>query len=395
MTTRQFTIRAVIGAVTAAIVAVGVMAIAPAAATAATGSPSAAALKPGITLSASASPTAVSKAGTAITWSATVKNSGDVSLTGLKVVPDAYSGSGAIGALTCGTTSLGVGASTVCSGSSTTTQADIDSGTALFAGFVASATATGGGTVRSNEATAAVVVASKKALTVSTSANGPGYPTAGKTVTFTYTVRNSGTVTLRDPAIVFDSFSGTGQRSAVTCAGTTLLPSQSITCVLTYPLTQADIDAGSVTSVVHATASAAGSGAPVSSTTNTSKLPLTQNSQLNVTATGPGTIVGVGSAGTITYTVANTGNTTVAGLGIGTSGMGTTGVLSPPVCQATALAPGGSTTCTQTYTVAESDFDSGTMTQLGVLAWAVGQNPVTAAEPYSTSVTVGFYVLAG
>src|SRR5690606_37307926 len=76
----------------------------------------------------------------------------------------------------------------------------------------------------------------------------------GETVTYTFTVTNTGNVTLSDAAVSEGVFSGAGQLSAVDCpAGRTLAPGAQLVCTATYTVKQADVDAGSVTNDATAT----------------------------------------------------------------------------------------------------------------------------------------------
>src|SRR5207302_853278 len=71
----------------------------------------------------------------------------------------------------------------------------------------------------------------------------------GDTIAYSYVVKNTGNVTLAGPFTVSDN-----KATVVTCPATTsLAPNASITCTATYTITQADLDAGSVTNKATAT----------------------------------------------------------------------------------------------------------------------------------------------
>jgi Tfp pilus assembly protein PilW len=76
------------------------------------------------------------------------------------------------------------------------------------------------------------------------------YSRVGQEISYRYEVTNIGTVTLTGPFTVADD------KNAVTCPAdpATLAPLGVTTCVGTYVITQADIDAGSVTNIATATA---------------------------------------------------------------------------------------------------------------------------------------------
>ena len=79
--------------------------------------------------------------------------------------------------------------------------------------------------------------------------------TVGETLHYSFLVTNTGNVTLAPVTIDDTEFTGHGTRPVVTCpAGAAdLAPAASVTCTATYAVTQADVDAGSVTNTATAT----------------------------------------------------------------------------------------------------------------------------------------------
>src|SRR5690606_27859816 len=79
---------------------------------------------------------------------------------------------------------------------------------------------------------------------------------AGETISYSFAVTNTGNIALHDITINEGDFSGTGTMGDITCpepaAG--VAPGDSITCTADYVATQADVDAGTITT----TATAAG-----------------------------------------------------------------------------------------------------------------------------------------
>ena len=86
------------------------------------------------------------------------------------------------------------------------------------------------------------------AFTLEKTADIETYTTVGDVVTYTYTLTNTGNVTLTSP------YSVTDDKATVDCslAASPLLPGESTTCTATYVITQADIDAGFVTNLATA-----------------------------------------------------------------------------------------------------------------------------------------------
>ncbi|WP_380281665.1 hypothetical protein [Kitasatospora purpeofusca] len=282
--------------------------------------------------------------GDTITYTYTVTNTGTAAVHSLTVTDDLVS------PVTCIATSLAAGQSTTCTGSYVVTSADAVAGHVLN---VATANAFNpeGEPVASPPAQETVPVASVASLSLAKRADTAGPAHVGDTITYTYTVTNTGTAAVHSLTVTDDRV------SSVTCVATTLAAGQGTTCTGTYVVTSADAAAGSVTN--HATANGLDpQGRPVQSpqaqTTvqvagATSGLSLTKRADLP----GP---VHVGDTITYTYTVTNTGTTTLTDLTIDDD------KVSDITCAETTLAPGQSTTCTGSYVVTEHDAKAGHVT---------------------------------
>lgn len=72
---------------------------------------------------------------------------------------------------------------------------------------------------------------------------------AGQVLHYSFLVTNTGDVTLAPVTVAETAFSGTGSAPAISCpaGAASLAAGASVTCTATYSVTQADIDAGSVT----------------------------------------------------------------------------------------------------------------------------------------------------
>jgi hypothetical protein len=79
------------------------------------------------------------------------------------------------------------------------------------------------------------------------------YDTPGQTITYSYTLKNTGSTTLAGPFTVRDDKIGTPVDTPFACGSGPLAPNATTSCTATYVITQADINAGSVTN--NATAS--------------------------------------------------------------------------------------------------------------------------------------------
>ena len=134
---------------------------------------------------------------------------------------------------------LDTGESITCTGTYAITQAD------LTAGSVTNTSSATVGGLTTNPVTTTVQMAQAKVLEVTAIANPTTYNQASQTITFTFTIKNTGTTTL-GPAqfVIKDDRLGT-----VNCgpATTMLDPGQSFNCTATYTTTQNDLGVNQLT----------------------------------------------------------------------------------------------------------------------------------------------------
>ena len=127
-----------------------------------------------------------------------------------------------------------------CNASHSITQADLDAGSVSIV-----ATANVNGTI-SPTATVSVPMIQNRLLTLTKTADPLTYDHVGQIITYTYVITNSGNTTL-SPA----QFTGSDTAFEVPIAcgqqNISLAPKESLTCTAAYTITQADMDAGSVT----------------------------------------------------------------------------------------------------------------------------------------------------
>ena len=347
-------------------------------------------------------------AGDTITYSITTTNSGTVTISGISLT-DSLADADA--SLDCSPTvlpaTLAPGGAFTCTATHTVTQADVDAGevanVATAAGLNPSGNPVDDTSDDPDDATnvdpngdgepddpTITPLSQVPELSVlkSDSLNGTGV--AGDTIDYTITVINTGTVT----AAAIDVSDSLGDADAsLTCVppeAFTLAPGASATCSATHTITQAEVDAGSVTN----TASAAGTdpdGNPIvddsddpDDPTNVDPdgdgepddptiTPLTQAPGLSVTKTD--VIGGAGNAGdTVNYsiTVTNSGTVSVSAIDVTDSlGDADASLVCIPAVAFT-LAPGASATCTALHTITQGDVDAG---QIINVATATGTDP--------------------
>jgi len=307
-------------------------------------------------------------AGDTVRFQFRATNDGNVTLTGVTVT-DHLAGVSSVsytwpdaakpGVLEPGETATGVATYTV-------RQADIDAGRVHNTATV-TGTPPSGPDVSGNGDTD-VTVTSAGALTVHKSASDVnGHPitvlVVGNTVYYHFVVTNTGNVTLNGISIDETDFTGTGTMSSVTCTADTLAPGDSTTCDATYVITQADVDAGTVTN----TATAGGTppdatDPPVDSPPDTVTVPSDLLPSLSLHKTGALAAGATGMAGDVveyTFTVTNTGNITVRNISISDQMAGLSNVTYNWPGADGMLTPGQQMTATATYTLTQSDVDAG------------------------------------
>ena len=284
--------------------------------------------------------------GDTIAYSFVVTNTGNVTLDPVSVADPK------VGAVTCPAGSLAPGASRTCTAAPyTLTQADVNA-----AAVVNTATATGTpptGPPVTDPDTITTPVPTTPRIDLQKVANTAGPVHAGDQIIFTFTVTNTGNVTLTNVQVQ-DPMVG-----PVTCATTTLAPTEHTMCTAApYTVTPADVRSGSVVNKATASADGGVGGVKVNSddqvevATAAAPEPSIRLVKKADTA-GP---VRAGDEVTYTFTVTNTGNVTLTQVRVKDAMLGTVD------CRRTRLKPGQSTTCSaHSYTVTAADVRDGAL----------------------------------
>ncbi|MFD5424383.1 Ig-like domain-containing protein [Streptomyces sp. NPDC127084] len=319
---------------------------------------------PAISLSKVASPGTVTAAGQSVGYSFTVTNSGNVTLTGVGVSETEFSGSGPAPGITCPQNALAPGSSMVCTAGYTVTQGDVDAGSVTNEA-VATGTPPSGAAVTAT-ANASVTAQQSPAITLTkaVAANGDDF-SAGLVLTYSYLVTNTGNVPLSGIELSDVSFSGTGPVPVPSCPVTLLAPGASMTCGAEYTLTQADVDAGSVTNTARATGSPP-TGAAVFEQSTALFTPQ-ENPAVSMTKTAsPKTVTAAGQRVDYTFTVTNIGNVPLTGVGVSETDFSGSAPAPEITSPQDSLAPGSSTICRADYSVTQADVDAGSLTNTAV-----------------------------
>ncbi|MFJ4225924.1 AraC family transcriptional regulator, partial [Microbacterium sp. NPDC089695] len=217
---------------------------------------------------------------------------------------------------------------------------------------------------------------------------------AGDVVTWTYVLTNDGNVTLSGSALS-DALAGTSAPDYVWTTPVGVLgPRQSVTATATYTLTQADVDAGSVTSIVTGTGTPPNGGAPVTASAPAT-VPLTSAPSLVVTKDATSTGGAAGDTITYAFTIENRGNVTLSGVVLSDT---LAGLSAPEITwpgTARILAPGDVATATASYIVTQADVDGGEVRNTatatasapdGALQTAVSDEVVTTLDDAAPAV---------
>ncbi len=318
---------------------------------------------PTLTLVKKADPTTYSSVGATIAYTYTLKNTGNVTLS----APYSVSDDKASVSCPASPATLAPNASVDCTASYTITQADLDAGSVT--NKATGQAMYGDSTVNSNQDTATVTAAQASALHLDKTAKQSSYNQVGDTIDYTYVVKNTGNVTLSGPVTVNDD------KAAVTCPAGDLAPDASISCTATYTVTQADLDAGSVTNKATAHAGKVASN-QATATVNADQAP----TLTLVKKADPTTYSSVGATIAYTYTLKNTGNVT---LSAPYSVSDDKASVSCPASPAT-LAPNASVDCTASYTITQADLDAGSVTNKATGQAMYGDSTVNSNQDTAT-----------
>ncbi len=302
--------------------------------------------------------------GSRINYVFVVTNTGNTTLSAVTVTDPK------VGAVTCPVTTLTAGQSTSCTKAYTLTQTDIDAGHVANLASVTGTPPSGMTAPTATDATDTAITASA-AISLDKQGGTPSGTTAGSTIAYSFVVRNVGNVTLSGVSV------SDPKLGAITCPLTTLAPNTSTTCSKTYTLTQGDVDAGAVNN----SASASGTPAtgPAVSASDSVTVVIARNPAITLDKRA-GAASGATAGSTIAYSfvVRNAGNVTLSPIAVADPKAG------PVTCPTNELAPAATTTCTKTYTVTQTDVDSG---HVANTATASGTPPSGLTAPSATDST--------
>ena len=333
---------------------------------------------PGIDIEKSASPTTYGAPGQVVTYTFEVTNSGNVTLTDVRV-SDPLAGLSPLSCAPAQPASLDPGATMTCTATYTTTQADVNRGSIANTATVTGTPPTGSAVTDTDSALVEAIQG--PGIDIEKSASPTTYGAPGQVVTYTFEVTNSGNVTL-DGVRVSDPLAGLSPLSCAPAQPASLDPGATMTCTATYTTTQADVNRGSIAN----TATVTGTPPTGSAVTDTDSalVEAIQGPGIDIEKSASPTTYGApGQVVTYTFEVTNSGNVTLDGVRVSDPLAG----LSPLSCapaQPASLDPGATMTCTATYTTTQADVNRGSIANT---ATVTGTPPTGSAVTDTDSVT--------
>ncbi|MDI5897154.1 gliding motility-associated C-terminal domain-containing protein [Flavobacterium yafengii] len=325
--------------------------------------------------------------GNVITYTFMVTNTGNTSLSNIMINDD----------LT-GSVNLAVSPSTLipnATGTATATytiqQIDVDSGKVTNSATVTGTTPTNGtvtdtsGTTITNDTpTETTLTPSPSIALVKVGAVG-GNGVIGNVITYTFTVTNTGNTSLSN-IMINDDLTGSVNLAV---SPSTLIPNATGTATATYTIQQIDVDSGKVTNSATVTGTTPTNG----TVTDTSGTTITNDTPTETTLTPSPSIalVKVGAVGgngvignviTYTFTVTNTGNTSLSNIMINDVLTGSVNLAVSP----STLIPNATGTATATYTIQQIDVDSGKVTNSATVTGTTPTNG-TVTDTSGTTIT--------
>jgi uncharacterized repeat protein (TIGR01451 family) len=226
---------------------------------------------PAISVVKSADASGANGAGDSVAYSFVVTNTGNVGVSGVSITEDVFSGTPTPLA-SCPAGAILPGEFLTCTATYSLTQDDVDAGTVTNTAH-ADAVPASGGTVSSGPSSASISIAAGPALSFAKTASPAAVTAVGQTVTYTFRITNTGNVTLSNPAINDNAFSGVGSVSAITCSAGTVAPSASLDCTATYTILAADLGASTLQNSATADVDDP-SGATITSATSSVSIPI-------------------------------------------------------------------------------------------------------------------------
>lgn len=366
---------------------------------------------PGLTLVKSAKITkdadadALAGVGDEVTFSFTIKNTGNVTMDTVAVKDQLVAPAGPEVAVICPSGPLAPGATMVCTSSAyLVTQADVDKGSVANSA-TASGTPHGGTTAVVTDPSETTTptpprtpgLSLVKSAEITKDANDDRLAGVGDEITFGFTIRNTGNVTLTNVSVKDELVAPAAPAVSVTCPSAALLPGATMVCTSSaYLVTQADVDKGSVANIATASGTPPRTTTPVVSDPSATATPtpeaapglvMVKSAKITKDANDDG-LAAVGDEIVYSFHVDNTGNITLKAVEVDDRRLADLGI--SVTCPSTTLAPGEAMDCTSSvYVVTQADVDAGRVRNVATADGETppppgSQTPGTVTSPPST-----------
>jgi uncharacterized repeat protein (TIGR01451 family) len=287
-----------------------------------------------------------------ISYSYTVTNNGNVTLTEVTLVDDI------LGTITLTGAELAPGNFVTGTASHTVSQEDVNAGSIVNIA-TAIGTAPDSSTVQDTDDATVAFGQTASIDVVKTPSSGPFI--VGNIIDYSYEVTNNGNVTLTN-IVLSDDVLG-----SITLVDTELAPGASTTGTASHPVTQQDMDTGEVVNIATATGTPP-SGPNVEDTVTVTVL-FDQNPSVRLVKEAADGDYGVEDVIVYTYTVTNDGNVTLTNLTLEDDILGTITLVK------TTLVPGEPTTGTASHTVTQDDVNAGEIVNIATVTGTPPSGP--------------------
>lgn len=339
-----------------------------------------------LSLRKSADLTTVDYAGQIINYTFRIINTGNVTLTDIVITDDFTLPAGPNPVLDCSLSAqLAPGQQISCTAMYTATQSDIDNGR-IFNVATVNGKTLDNQTITAS-ATLTVNVFEIPALTLIKTANPNTVSNIGDTIDYSFTITNTGNVTLTDIEITDTFTTPANPPLSISCSSMTIAPGETITCIASYIVTQADIDNGSIQNVATVNGRTPNHTPVTSSSSATVNISQIASLSLAKTAT-PATVSNAGQTINYSFQVTNTGNVRLHDIMIADTFVSPA---SPPLsinCPSMTIAPGETTTCTASYIVTQADIDKGSIQNTATASGLTPSDAPVTSFPSSATVNV-------
>nr|AFP55393.1 conserved hypothetical protein [Sulfitobacter guttiformis] len=316
------------------------------------------------------------QAGNTVVYTFDVTNTGNVRLADNLGITQITITDNKIGSFTCFAAPLDRNQTRSCTANYVLTPTDI------VAGVVVNTATAAAGQIRSNQVSAQISPDFNPEISLAKVANTASVSLPADSISYTFTVTNTGDRALRNPEELITISDARLTAPAVCVQPATLAIGASFTCTGTRSgITQAELDAGEVLNTATASFSYDNNGATTIITSDAAgaTVPVIASPMVELDKQGPAEFVLLDDTLTYTFVVSNPGNVTLRSATV------TDPRIPGLVCTLENIAPGGSDSCTGTYTVKQQDVNLETIFNTATVTAQPAQGPQQRDTDTSTA----------